>query len=128
SPDSQALDSVMRECLCEERERIHSPIRSSDKTKFGSDVLSRVRDDNRNTALHMTCGNGHIDVLDYLLPLVTPSALSAQHSAGPTALHQAALNQHLEVAQKLVHFTGADLIDIKNTAGRSPLGEAEMIG
>ncbi|KAG1791184.1 ankyrin repeat-containing domain protein, partial [Suillus plorans] len=97
-------------------------------TKFGSDVLSRVRDDNGNTALHMTCRNGHIDVLDYLLPLVTPSALSAQNSAGPTALHQAALNQHLEVVQKLVHFTGADLIDIKNTAGRSPLSDAEMIG
>ncbi|KAG1900962.1 ankyrin repeat-containing domain protein [Suillus fuscotomentosus] len=97
-------------------------------TKFGSDALSSVRDDNGNTVLHMTCGNGHIDVLDYLLPLVSPSVLSAQNSAGSTALHWAALNQHLEVAQKLVQFTGADLIDIKNTAGRSPLGEAEMIG
>jgi ankyrin repeat protein len=70
-------------------------------------------------------------VLDYLLPLVSPSILSAQNSAGSTALHWAALNQHLELAQKLVHFTGGpgiDLIDIKNLAGRSPLGEAEMIG
>lgn len=100
-------------------------------TKFGSDVLSSVRDDNGNTVLHMTCGNGHIDVLEYLLPLVSPSVLSAQNSAGSTALHWAALNQHLEVTQKLVRFTGGsgvDLIDIKNIAGRSPLGEAEMIG
>ncbi|KAG2153374.1 ankyrin repeat-containing domain protein [Suillus clintonianus] len=100
-------------------------------TKFGSDALSIVRDDNENTVLHMTCGNGHIDVLDYLLPLVSPSILSAQNSAGSTALHWAALNQHLEIAQKLVHFNGGpgiDLIDIKNAAGRSPLGEAEMIG
>jgi ankyrin repeat protein len=100
-------------------------------TKFGSGALSSVRDDNGNTVLHMACGNGHIDVLDYLLPLVSPSILSAQNSAGSTALHWAALNQHLELAQKLVHFTGGpgiDLIDIKNLAGRSPLGEAEMIG
>lgn len=123
-------------------------------TKFGSDVLSSVRDDNGNTVLHMTCGNGHIgetrshritfhiprvlirvrhlvDVLEYLLLLVSPSILSAQNSAGSTALHWAALNQHLEVTQKLVRFaggSGVDLIDIKNIAGRSPLGEAEMIG
>ncbi|OAX38505.1 ankyrin [Rhizopogon vinicolor AM-OR11-026] len=99
-------------------------------TKFGSDALSSVRDDNGNTVLHMACGNGHTDILDYILPLVSPSVLSAQNSAGSTALHWAALNQHLEVARKLVHFPGGpgvDLIDIKNTAGRSPLGEAEMI-
>lgn len=72
-----------------------------------------------------------VDILDYLLPLVSPSILSAQNSAGSTALHWATLNQHLEIAQKLVHFTGGpgvDLIDIKNAAGRSPLGEAEMTG
>jgi ankyrin repeat protein len=72
-----------------------------------------------------------VDILDYLLPLVSPSILPAQNSAGSTALHWTVLNQHLEVAQKLVHFTGGpgvDLIDIKNTAGRSPLGEAEMTG
>ena len=122
-------------------------------TKFGSDALSSVRDASGNTVLHMACGNGHIgemqshrilfpcikidlrkvpvDILDYLLPLVSPSTLSTQNSAGSTALHWAALNQHLEVAQKLVHFTGGpgvDLIDIKNAAGRSPLGEAEIAG
>lgn len=72
-----------------------------------------------------------VDILDYILPLVSPSVISAQNSAGSTALHWATLNQHLEVARKLVHFPGGpgiDLIDIKNSAGRSPIGEAEMNG
>lgn len=72
-----------------------------------------------------------VDVLDYLLPLVSPSLLSCQNTAKSTPLHWAALNSHLAVAQKLVEFPGGpgiDLIDVKNTAGRSPLGEAEMAG
>ncbi|KAG1762108.1 cytoplasmic protein [Suillus occidentalis] len=103
------------------------------------DDLDEVQaDDNGITVLHMTCGNGHIvlihvrhlaDVLEYLLPLVSPSILSAQNSAGSTTLHWAALNQHLEGTQKLVRFTGGSGVDLnQNIAGRSPIGEAEMIG
>ncbi|KAH7883363.1 hypothetical protein F5I97DRAFT_233626 [Phlebopus sp. FC_14] len=98
-------------------------------TKFGPDVISNIEDENGNTVLHMTCGNGHIDVLECLLPLVSPSLLSKQNSSGSTPLHWAALNKHFNIAQKIVQFPkgpGIDLIDIKNTAGRSPLGEAEM--
>jgi uncharacterized protein len=71
------------------------------------------------------------EILDFLLPLVPPSLLSAQNDAGSTALHWAALNSHLDVVQKLVQFPGGpgvDLIDVKNAAGRSPLAEAEMAG
>ncbi|EKM53716.1 uncharacterized protein PHACADRAFT_260204 [Phanerochaete carnosa HHB-10118-sp] len=71
------------------------------------------------------------DVLDYLLPIVSPSLLSMQNDAQSTPLHWAALNQHLNVAQKLVEFPGGPgvgLIDIKNAAGRSPFGEAENAG
>jgi len=100
-------------------------------TKFGPRPLSDLRDDNGNTALHMVCGNGHTDVLEYLLPLVPPTLLSVQNHAQSTALHWAALNQHLPIMQKLVQHPGGpgiDLIDIKNSAGRSPMGEAEMAG
>ena len=72
-----------------------------------------------------------VDVLTYVLPLVSPSLLSAQNDAKSTALHWAALNSQLEIAQILVkHPTGPgkDLIDTKNAAGRSPLSEAENIG
>jgi ankyrin repeat protein len=74
-------------------------------------------------------GSYFVDVLDYLLPLVPPSLLSAQNNAQSTPLHWAALNSHLNVIQKLVEFPGGpgvELIDMKNSAGRSPLGEAEM--
>ncbi|KAF7328993.1 Ankyrin repeat-containing protein P16F5.05c [Mycena venus] len=99
--------------------------------QFGVATAAEIRDDNGNTALHMLCGNGHADVLDYLLPIVPPTLLSARNSAESTPLHWAALNSHLDIVKKLVQFPGGpgiDLIDIKNAAGRSPLGEAELAG
>ncbi|KAG6839916.1 hypothetical protein C0991_010396 [Blastosporella zonata] len=95
----------------------------------GSEPLATIRDENDNCILHMVCGNGHIDVLEYLLPLVPSSLLAAQNSAKSTPLHWAALNKHLSVVQKLVEYPdgpGINLIDIKNTAGHTPLGEAEL--
>ncbi|KAJ7921438.1 hypothetical protein B0H13DRAFT_149162, partial [Mycena leptocephala] len=68
--------------------------------QFGVEAAAEVRDDNRNTALHMLCGNGHTDVLDYLLPIVPPTLISARNSAQSTPLHWAALNSHLEVVKK----------------------------
>jgi len=75
--------------------------------------------------------NELIDVLDYLLPLVPKSLLSASNEAGSTPLHWATLNFHLLIVQKLVLFPGgpgASLIDQRNAAGRSPLSEAEIAG
>ena len=71
------------------------------------------------------------DLLNYLLPLLPPTIISAQNHSGSTPLHWAALNSHLDIAQKLVQHPlgpGRDLIEIKNNAGRSPLGEAELAG
>ncbi|KAF8591072.1 ankyrin [Ramaria rubella] len=99
--------------------------------KYGAGSLGEVRDENGNTILHMTCGNGHEDILDYLLPLISPSLLSVSNQAGSTPLHWATLNSHLPIVKKLVLFPqgpGATLIDCKNVAGRSPLGEAECAG
>ncbi|KAG5653785.1 hypothetical protein H0H81_010455 [Sphagnurus paluster] len=98
-------------------------------SKFGSQPLAAIRDENENCILHMVCGNGHLDALEYLLPLVPSSLLAAQNSSKSTPLHWAALNKHLSVVQKLVEYPdgpGIDLIDIKNTAGHTPLGEAEL--
>jgi len=72
-----------------------------------------------------------LDVLNYLLSIISPSLLSAQNNSGSTPLHWATLNSHLIISQKLVQFPGgpgAGLIDIKNKAGRSPLAEAEVAG
>ncbi|KAL0955685.1 hypothetical protein HGRIS_001909 [Hohenbuehelia grisea] len=100
-------------------------------TKFGAEALADVRDANGNCVLHMACGNGHLDLLNYLLPLVPATLLAARNEAQSTPLHWAAVNAHLDIAQVLVKFSGGpgvDLIDIKNAAGRTPLGEAELAG
>jgi ankyrin repeat protein len=71
------------------------------------------------------------ELLDLLLPLSSPTLLSAQNNAGSTALHWAAINAQLPAARALVEYPdgpGARLIDVKNAAGRSPLGEAEAAG
>ncbi|KAL4249248.1 Ankyrin repeat-containing domain superfamily protein [Abortiporus biennis] len=99
--------------------------------KFGSHSLNDIRDENGNCVLHMVCGNGHTECLDYLIDKVSPTLLSIQNNAKSTPLHWAALNSHLPIVQKLVQFPkgpGVDLIDVKNTAGRTPLGEAENVG
>ncbi|KDQ28374.1 hypothetical protein PLEOSDRAFT_1077239 [Pleurotus ostreatus PC15] len=99
--------------------------------QFRAEGLASIQDDNANTVLHMACGNGHLDILQYLLPIVPSSLISAQNTSKSTPLHWAALNAHLEIVQALVKFEGGpgiDLIDIKNTAGRTPLGEAELAG
>lgn len=97
--------------------------------KYGTLPLSDTHDEHGNTVLHMTCGNGHVDILQYILPLVPSPLIAKQNDSGSTPLHWAAVNRHLVIAQKLVQFPGGPgviLIDIKNTAGRSPLAEAEM--
>jgi len=125
-PSEEAKDDFLLSCRYGDLEDIQDFLKN-----FGPRPLSDLRDDHGNTVLHMVCGNGHTDALEYLLPVVPPALLSAQNSAQSTPLHWAALNQHLLIVQKLVLFSGGpgiDLIDIKNSAGRSPLGEAEMAG
>ncbi|KAH7908412.1 ankyrin repeat-containing domain protein [Hygrophoropsis aurantiaca] len=126
SPSAEEAENLLFSCRYGELNEIRQFVE-----KFGSDIIPTIQDENGNTVLHMICGNGHEDVLEYLLPLVPPAIIAAQNNALSTPLHWAALNQHLHIAQKLVQFPtglGADLIDIKNAAGRSPLGEAENAG
>lgn len=151
TPTQEDLEELLLSCRYGDVEDIQQFVE-----KFGPDALATARDDNGNTVLHMVAGNGHTgtffardsppqfrrsrqlmcgrrpsEALDFLLPQVPPSLISARNNAGSTPLHWAALNSHLPVAQKLVQFPGGpgvDLIDIKNATGRSPLGEAENAG
>ncbi|KAF9529772.1 ankyrin repeat-containing domain protein [Crepidotus variabilis] len=99
-------------------------------TQYGAEILLETRDDNGNSVLHMISANGHVGILDFLLPLLPSSFLATRNNSGSTPLHWAALNSQLEIAQKIVRHPGigVDLIDVKNEAGRSPLGEAELAG
>ncbi|ESK95673.1 cytoplasmic protein [Moniliophthora roreri MCA 2997] len=126
SPTDEEKDDLLLSCRYGELEDVQAFVQ-----KYGEEPLSSIRDENSNTILHMICGNGHDDILDFILSKIPSTLLSAQNNNGSTALHWAALNSHLSTMQKLVQFPGGpgvDLIDIKNAAGRSPLGEAEMAG
>ncbi|EPE09130.1 ankyrin repeat containing protein yar1 [Ophiostoma piceae UAMH 11346] len=100
------------------------------------DVLEAVVDDSRNTPLHMAAGNGHWDIVAFLLqlirrtPAVDPSAASpptpeayevrrkafvdASNSHGNTALHWAALNGHLKVVQLLIEYGSASPLEVND--------------
>ncbi|KAG6877594.1 hypothetical protein C0992_009640 [Termitomyces sp. T32_za158] len=124
APSAEDNDDVLLAGRYGDLDDIHEYVK-----RHGTEPLAVVRDENENTILHMVCGNGHLDVLEYILPLVPSSLLAAQNSAQSTPLHWAALNKHLAVVQKLVEYPGGpgiDLIDIKNKAGHTPLGEAEL--
>ncbi|KZT05432.1 cytoplasmic protein [Laetiporus sulphureus 93-53] len=126
TPTSEDIEELLLSCRYGDLDDIRQFIDG-----FGADPVNDARDENGNTVLHMVCANGHIEALEYLLPLVSTSLLSAQNNAQSTPLHWAALNSHLAVAQALVRYPqgpGISLLDIKNAAGRSPLGEAENVG
>ncbi|KAF7782757.1 hypothetical protein Agabi119p4_2133 [Agaricus bisporus var. burnettii] len=126
SPTEDDKDELLLACRYGDLEDVQHFV-----DQFGPGRVAEVVDSNGNTVIHMAAGNGHQDVLDYILPIVPPSLLSAQNHSGSTPLHWAALNAHLSVVKQIVQLPdgpGSDLIDIKNKAGRSPLAEAEMVG
>ncbi|KAF2672553.1 ankyrin [Microthyrium microscopicum] len=95
----------------------------------------------QNTPLHYAAGNGHLEIVQFLLklhgaqpladtdtlsnPAVPPPAIvNAKNGAGNTALHWAALNGHVLVILELLRH-GADP-SVLNGAGHDALYEAEV--
>ncbi|TDL16455.1 cytoplasmic protein [Rickenella mellea] len=125
-PTIDERDELLLSCRYGELEEVQQFVE-----KYGKEIVSDIKDENGNTVLHMVSGNGHLEVLNYLLTIVSPSIIGVLNNSRSSPLHWAALNSHLAVAKTLVEFPGGpgvDLIDIKNDAGRTPLGEAEMAG
>jgi hypothetical protein len=96
----------------------------------------------RSSLLHYPAANGNVDVVQYLVALLTPSADALGHGVGATTadksapqlvnhknvngntpLHWAGMNGHLEVVKVLV-AAGADPA-IVNAAGRDAVVESE---
>ncbi|KAF8504901.1 cytoplasmic protein [Russula emetica] len=126
TPSPDDTDDLLLSCRYGDSDDVKSFI-----DRFGTTPVGEARDENGNNVLHMASANGHIELLDMLLPVVPSSLLSTSNRAGSTALHWAALNAQLAAVRRLVEFPGGpgiDLIDIKNAAGRSPLAEAEAAG
>ena len=77
-------------------------------------------DPSGNTALHMACANGHLDIVKLLLKHgANPNALNKSKN---TPLHWAALNGRTEIIELLIEAK-ADA-NLKNEFDHVPLEEA----
>jgi len=77
------------------------------------------QDANGSNALHMACGNGHLDIVQYLC---SQKAKWTKNAGGNTPLHWCALNKHIPVAEYLLRTEPyCSLIDVftTNAAGKS---------
>ena len=90
--------------------------------------------------LHYPSANGNLEIVQYLLEMITPSETAGEHATtadksapelvnhknvnGNTPLHWAAMNGQLEAVRVLVG-AGADP-GVRNEAGRDAVVEAEM--
>ncbi|GAA5987001.1 hypothetical protein JCM5350_002811 [Sporobolomyces pararoseus] len=92
---------------------------------YGDQVLAELRDDRGNTALHMAGGNGHAEIVSWLLPRLPVPALSVQNSSLSTPLHWIALNYHLPILQLLCPLLPLEAFSIKNKHGKTAVEEAE---
>lgn len=81
-----------------------------------------------STPIHVAAANGHTEVLDYLLSIISKeeakTLVNAQNESGNTSLHWAAYNGHLEVIELLTSKYEGDVF-IKNKSGHDVMFEAE---
>lgn len=66
-------------------------------------VALSASNDMGNSALHYAAANGHLDLMQQVLPKTNLDMLLSRNEAGNTPLHWAAFNGHLEVAESLVN-------------------------
>ncbi|ORX37647.1 hypothetical protein BD324DRAFT_622730 [Kockovaella imperatae] len=101
--------------------------------KYGNAGVEAARDDRGNTALHMCSANGHIDILNLLLPLCSAALVSQPNDNGSPPLHWAIVNNHLNCVQALVELSpekggGLKLVKQTNSVGRDAFAEAVFAG
>jgi ankyrin repeat protein len=87
------------------------------------------QDDYGNTALHMACANGMINIVQYILEFIRndaecPFFLNQTNENGSTALHWAALNGNDQIVKLLVD-AGAK-INLEDHQGKSAYYYAEQ--
>lgn len=81
-----------------------------------------------STPVHMAAGNGHAEVLEFLLSLVLPEEArqlaSSVNDTGNTPLHWASYNGHTKVVEILCEKYDADPF-LKNALGHDSIYESE---
>ncbi|GAA6013433.1 hypothetical protein JCM11491_006077 [Sporobolomyces phaffii] len=92
---------------------------------YGDSVLAELKDDRGNTPLHLAGGNGHEEIVSWLIPRLPVSALSLQNSSLSTPLHWIALNYHLAVLHLVCPRLPLAAFSIRNKHGKTAVEEAE---
>ncbi|GAA5846049.1 hypothetical protein JCM11251_005398 [Rhodosporidiobolus azoricus] len=92
---------------------------------YGDQALAEAKDENGNTALHMAGGNGHEEIVRWLLPRLPASSLIAQNSSLSTPLHWISINYHLSILELLCPLLPLEAFSIKNQHGKTAVQEAE---
>lgn len=98
-------------------------------TEILPELLMSIQDENTlSNPVHMAAGNGHLEVVKYLLSILSTEnakrIASKPNESGNTPLHWAAYNGHLEVVQLLCQEYESDVF-AKNKMGHDPMFEAE---
>ncbi|KAK1923633.1 hypothetical protein DB88DRAFT_491901 [Papiliotrema laurentii] len=101
--------------------------------EFGWEDVNKARDDRGNTVLHMICANGHLDVLNHLLPHLTKEVVESTNNNGSPAIHWAVFNNQIGCVKALVEAPqeiggGLPVLKQKNRAGRDAFAEAIFAG
>jgi ankyrin repeat protein len=97
--------------------------------EIGGQTLLSIKDDiTLSTPLHFACANGHFEVVEYLLSIISTTDaeqyVNQKNDTGNTALHWAAYNGHLPVVELLCDKFNADPF-VKNELGHDPIYEAD---
>jgi ankyrin repeat protein len=98
-------------------------------TEILPQLLTTIKDDiTLSTPVHMAAGNGHYEVVEYLLSILpkeeAKKIASKPNESGNTPLHWAAYNGHLDIVKLLCEEYNSDVF-AKNAVGHDPMFEAE---
>ncbi|KAF9205759.1 hypothetical protein BGZ49_003560, partial [Haplosporangium sp. Z 27] len=98
--DTEHLEELIECARYGELEEIQAVVESSGPEK--AKVLLSHQGEYGKTPLHMASANGHLDVVEYLISVISPEAVNIQNEQGNTALHWAATNGHAKVVEALI--------------------------
>lgn len=92
-------------------------------------TLMTIKDDiTLSTPIHMAAANGHFEVIEYLLSILSKEEAeqiaSQTNESGNTPLHWAAFNGHLSIVELLCDTYKVDVF-IKNSSDHDAIYEAE---
>ncbi|TKY87938.1 hypothetical protein EX895_003034 [Sporisorium graminicola] len=99
---SDQIDELLLSARYGDLEDLESTLSPLITPTNATDLLGSIKNEDDNTLLHYASANGHLEVVEYLLPYTNLPLSLAQNISGNTPLHWAGLNGHLEVVKALV--------------------------